>query len=428
MRTDMQEHEYFERSEWPDSWAENYREYEGFVLNPQCTRIDRKYFLKFDCLGKGWGLYASYVIGAQWIDDKQTKSLVVSPKKGFERIPYLHMLQGCMRYGTLNDAVGVVFDIDECKPHINAPSLVGILGPFMVACFVSEMQKLVRRGLLRGYMPRQENMHKAKGRVNIRHNERVNIRKGRFDRIVCQYEDYSIDIPENSMLKVSLLACRTIWTQYYLVDKATSQSLSSMTVNLNKLLCHFEGVGNYNHYEILPNRKRLSEAYRTCLSLAKMIIRRQDRSIAEGRLPDAVPCFWIDMALLFERYVLGLLRRCYGEDILYQFKGVMGERPDFLLRHGDEKLILDTKYMVSVEGKIDIIRQLSAYARDIHIQKELGIGQDKVIPCVLIYPEFVVSGKRSSFASPFDNSRSLLAKCKKIDGFSEFYTLGVPVG
>ena len=95
----MQEHEYFDINEWPDKWAENYREYEGFVLNPQCDGIDRKYFLKFDCLGNGWGMYASYVIGAQWIDDKVTKSLVVTPKKGFEHIPFLSMLQGCMKYG-----------------------------------------------------------------------------------------------------------------------------------------------------------------------------------------------------------------------------------------------------------------------------------------------------------------------------------------
>ena len=50
----MREHEFFDRGEWPDKWADNYREYEGFVLNPQCSGIDRKYFLKFDCLGNGW--------------------------------------------------------------------------------------------------------------------------------------------------------------------------------------------------------------------------------------------------------------------------------------------------------------------------------------------------------------------------------------
>ena len=77
----MREHEFFDRGEWPDKWADNYREYEGFVLNPQCSGIDRKYFLKFDCLGNGWGLYASYVIGAQWIDNKIG---FVSPARRYE--------------------------------------------------------------------------------------------------------------------------------------------------------------------------------------------------------------------------------------------------------------------------------------------------------------------------------------------------------
>ena len=172
----------------------------------------------------------------------------------------------------------------------------------------------------------------------------------------------------------------------------------------------------------------MREDYRSCLSLAKMIVRRQDRSIAEQSQTNAVPCFWIDMALLFERYVLGLLRSCYGEDVVYQFKGVIGERPDFLLHHGDEKLILDTKYMENVVGKIDIIRQLSGYARDIAIQNKLGAAQDKVISCVLIYPEYAGSGKVSSPSFAFDNSRSMLERCKKIQGFSEFYSLSVPVG
>ena len=172
----------------------------------------------------------------------------------------------------------------------------------------------------------------------------------------------------------------------------------------------------------------MREDYRYCLSLAKMIIRRQDRSIAEQGMTNSVPCFWIDMALLFERYVLGLLRSGYGDDVLYQVKGVMAERPDFLLRHGDEKLILDTKYMVNVEDKIGIVRQLSGYARDIAIQKILGMDKDKVIPCVLIYPEFAGNGNVSSPSFALNSSQNLLQSCNKIDGFSEFYSLSVPIG
>ena len=424
----MREHEFFDRGEWPDKWADNYREYEGFILNLQCSGIDRKYFLKFDCLGNGWGLYASYVIGAQWIDDKETKSLVVTPKKGFKQIPFLSMLQGCMRFGTLDNAIGVIFDIDESKPHITAPMLKGVLSPLLVACFVTEMRKLVKHGLMRDYISRQDNLHKAKGRINIRQNERVNIRNGRYDRIVCQYDDYTVDIPENRLLKACLLACRSLLAQYFLIDKADGLYMSETVVWLNKLLCHFESVGDWNHNVIFQRRKRMREDYRSCLSLAKMIIRRQDRSIAEQGNTNAVPCFWIDMALLFERYVLGLLRNCYGDDVMYQFKGIMGEQPDFLLHHGEEKLILDTKYMEKVEGKIDIVRQLSGYARDIAIQNKLGVDKDKVIPCVLIYPEYAGNVNVPSHSFAFDNGRRLLDMCNKIQGFSEFYSLSVPVG
>ena len=46
----------------------------------------------------------------------------------------------------------------------------------------------------------------------------------------------------------------------------------------------------------------------------------------------------------------------------------------------------------------------------------------------VIYPEFVGSGNPSSHSFALDNSQSLLQSCKKIDGFSEFYSLSVPIG
>ena len=40
-----------------------------------------------------WGYYASYVIGAEWIDDKE--AIVVTTKRGMEEIDFLTMFMTC---------------------------------------------------------------------------------------------------------------------------------------------------------------------------------------------------------------------------------------------------------------------------------------------------------------------------------------------
>ena len=40
-----------------------------------------------------WGYYASYVIGAEWIDQKE--ALVVTTKRGMEEIDFLTMFMTC---------------------------------------------------------------------------------------------------------------------------------------------------------------------------------------------------------------------------------------------------------------------------------------------------------------------------------------------
>ena len=42
-----------------------------------------------------WGYYASYVIGAEWIDENE--ALVVTTKRGMEEIDFLAMFMTCSR-------------------------------------------------------------------------------------------------------------------------------------------------------------------------------------------------------------------------------------------------------------------------------------------------------------------------------------------
>lgn len=117
-----------------------------------------------------------------------------------------------------------------------------------------------------------------------------------------------------------------------------------------------------------------------------MILRRYDYNITNINSPaeEYCPVFWVDMSLLYEHYVFGLLKEAYGDKIKYQSRGYTGY-PDFICY--EPKIIMDTKYIPRFErGKIDvdIARQLSAYARDRLLFKE---PPTENIPCLIIYPK-----------------------------------------
>lgn len=43
-----------------------------------------------------------------------------------------------------------------------------------------------------------------KGRINVIRNERTNMAIKRFDRVFCEYDEYTVDIPENKLIKKAL--------------------------------------------------------------------------------------------------------------------------------------------------------------------------------------------------------------------------------
>ena len=141
--------------------------------------------------------------------------------------------------------------------------------------------------------------------------------------------------------------------------------------------------------------------------------------------------FTLDMSLLYEHYVYGLLSKAYNDRISYQFKGNTGY-PDFLYRSVEFKAILDTKYIPKYKNDVMldtyVVRQLSGYSRDLAILRHLGyqdIDEESPTPsthCVIIYPE-----NSGNPINPFLNMH-LRDLCKdRVYGLSQFYKISVPI-
>ena len=372
-----------------------------------------------------WGYYASYVIGAEWIDDKE--ALVVTTKRGMEEIDFLTMFMMCFSSDLSVESFAEIYNIDSEAPVIHAPSLKGVLSPLIVLHFLGVVSRI--KSLKKGYVHYSENLKKVKGHIQVMKNERKNIASKRFDRVFCDFDEYTVDIPENRLVKKALLFCsqilRIITENHSMGNKAK--------LMLSKSLALFENVTDevqIKEVSLIKGHKLFSE-YNEAVRLAKLILRRYDYSISKtSSLDENVPPFTLNMSLLYEHYVYGLLNEAYGDKITYQFSGKTGS-PDFLYCSTGFKAILDTKYIPKYESSSldnNVIRQLSGYSRDIPILWHLGyediVEESPIpnVPCVIIYPKEGHDEK-----NPFANKRLRDLCTIPVRKLARFYKICIPL-
>ena len=366
-----------------------------------------------------WQTY--FRIGAQWLDENREQALVVTPK--IENIDFTKMFLSCLESGLAVKDFSKIYDIDFEQPAIPTNKLDNVLTPLIIIHFLTVVEGIAKRGLKRGYVHREENLKKVKGRIRILTNERKNIIPRRFDRVYCQYNEFTVDIPENRLIKKALL-----FAQKELARLSSFKHNSRALLLENKCLAAFSQVSpeiELRDVKLIKSHKLFRE-YDLAVKLAKTILRRNDYSIKKASdEKETTPVFWLDMAQLFEHYVYSILVKDYKKKIVYQFNSLSG-KPDFLYL-GDDELeshILDTKY-ISLDNNDEyakakmrsIVRQLSGYARDKRILDRLRYSGNVVVPCVIIYPK--------SEADARTDKHIKLDQREECAGWLEFYKIGI---
>lgn len=369
---------------------------------------------------------ASYFIGADWLNQKAGLSVVVHPKKEMAKVDYLKMFMTCLESDLSTDYFSMIYGIDCERRYINCAELQDQITPLLLIHYLTVLKRLTKRGLKKDYVLQEENLQcKVKGRVLVSENLRMNVIGRRLDRSYCSFHEYTVDSPENRLLKKALL-----FTSRFIRLFSSHDSYMSLTSLTNSLLTQFENVGDeievYQIKRVATNR--LFKDYNEAVLLAKQILKRFGYSLKKANNSEGgTPAFWIDMSRLYEVYVYGLLNKAYGKQILFQVPGYYQSAADFIKL--DEKLIIDTKYKPRYgkgnSGIIDDIRQVSGYARDEKIISHFNDdpNEAEVYPCLIIYP-----GKQDPEDVElvhFNPEESLLNKARKIRGFKNFYKLGV---
>jgi 5-methylcytosine-specific restriction enzyme subunit McrC len=407
------------------------QEHEQFVLNGTPVERDEKYnnlnLIQW-CKpmdNSPLGYYASFKIGAEWIDERET--LVVTAKRGMQNIDFLRMFMVCFSSDLAIDSFSKIYSIDVDKPAIVAPALTSVVSPLIVFHFLSVVSKI--KTLKKDYVHIQGNLKKVKGHIKLLKNERTNIATKRYDRIFCEYDEYSVDTPENRLLKKAILFSLALINRM----NRTDETYSRIKQVAMKVLSRFENVSDEVNLKSIGQLRahKLFAEYAEAVRLAKLILKHFDYNISNvGANENKVTPFVLDMSLLYEHYVYGLLYEAYHEKISYQFAGETGF-PDFLYKSRDFKAILDTKYIPKYENAsldTNVVRQLSGYSRDLPILRKLGyadISEDSPIPsvpCVIIYPT-----EGNEACNPFKGNKLSELCTKHVKNLFRFYKICIPV-
>lgn len=213
--------------------------------------------------------------------------------------------------------------------------------------FAEELERVFKNGLIQTHLPQVQVLSTVRGRILMKDS----MQTLPYQRLVCSSFNLSADALENRIILASL----QLLLQTRTGSAATLSKLQSM---LLRFPASIQGRCTLQDLKKL-NLGRHSEHYRHILHLSSLILRHVFFQQEIGR--QSQPCFLVNMANLFEKYVarslvevasrLDLMIVSQGNlhvDLDHRVKCV----PDLIVSSKSNRLmltILDTKYKKSLE-------------------------------------------------------------------------------
>jgi 5-methylcytosine-specific restriction enzyme subunit McrC len=393
-------------------------------------------------LGIGQDFRASYYIGASWLIENEL-AVVVTPKKkdndtNLYETDFVKMFVAALEVDTKyeSDYFSDCYRIAFGEPTIETNENLTLLTPMLVLHYISLLSRLVKRGLKKDYITREENLKaKVKGRIMMGRHLQKNVFQQRADLVFCQYQEYTDNTPENRLLKRALLFAEMIIDNYESLKKQLDKT--DVPRQLSTLKSRFSHISDdIEPYQIQHlSANKLYKDYREAIRVARMLLRRFDYSIsAVSDEYQSTPPFWIDMSRLYEMWVLSKLNVAFPGQIKFQVDGHCRTKVDYIKK--DEKIIMDAKYKPHYEdsnrGILDDIREISGYARDKKILKRLDADEQEV-KCVIIYPKPISLQSNGTDTDTDDTCKKidyfekgeLIPQCSEINWFRNFYKISV---
>ena len=369
----------------------------------------------------GYIINTSYYVGIDWVT--YDLAVQVRPKVEGETdyINYLGMLTEALKEPENTKHLDGLLTIDFNSRPIPLKEKDDLLSPFIVAQFLMTLKNAVKKGLKQSYYLVEENLRsKVKGKILVNKNISKNLSRNNIVNTFCQYQEYGVNSYENKLLKKALKLSSHIISTY-----RGGLDVSFLKKTIAQIYPYFRSVSDdcdlskVNSFQNNP----IYKDYYNALKYGILILKRMAYGFNKesGHL-DSTPAYWIDMSRLFELYVYRELRKLYSTngEIIYHPHYFYREL-DYLLNPREGKpMVIDAKYKPRYHNfnpDIDDIRQISAYARMDGVYRTLGIDNDKLIDCLIIYANQECS---EHLEGRFDE-----IELKKVAGYSKFYKIGL---
>lgn len=214
----------------------------------------------------------------------------------------------------------------------------------IAAMFAAAAEKAFARGLLHGYVEREEALQTVRGR--IRFDEQIRRRFGLPLPVEVRYDEFTDDVPENRLVKAANRRLRRAGLR----DTARSRETRRRLGRIDALL---DGVSLCDYPpNAVPEVKfdRLNRHYERAVALSRLILRQDRFEAMRGKF--RASGFLMDMNKVFQDFVTVALREQlpasdFGEREICSLDkgGGIGLRPDLVWREGRRCVFVgDVKY------------------------------------------------------------------------------------
>lgn len=308
---------------------------------------------------------------------------------------------------TVKDVNGKVFDmtnLDISHHH---------LSELFISMFLHEVSIIVKNGMKSGYVIHERNEPFLKGKLLMNKQIQYNtVNKARF---YNRFDEYHLNIPENQILKATLL---------YLLKETTDYRNNRI---IRELLNYFEQVSLSRHPEQLFKKVKTSRQYvyyNQALQWAEIFLLK--KSFTSFRGSSLAFALLFPMEKVFESYIAHHLKKMLGSDTVqaqenryYLFKdgkerGNYKLRPDIVVRRNNEGrdvIIIDTKWKrldSTGPSQADLYQMYAYYTRYHH-------HQQNVKKVVVLYPYSPLFKERQYISRGHDMAEEAVVEVCYVD-------------
>lgn len=204
--------------------------------------------------------------------------------------------------------------------------------------------KQIKRGLLKGYDTREEDLFSPKGKVLV--SESVKTQSVRKKQLFCSYDEFTVNTYYNRIIK----------TTFLLLLKSDIKKVRKKEIK--KLLIYFEDVQQLDWHSINWSHRynKNNQTYRMLISVCYLVINGLLQTETDGTIRLMQFVDEQNMCRLYEKFILEYYRKHYSPLIKVSASQIKWAednddrimlpvmQSDIMLSKGDKTLIIDAKY------------------------------------------------------------------------------------